>query len=452
MRLRVVALAVALIGGARQSPAQSSSGTPMMSAAVRTSADSMYAKVLARLTARGYRIDKADPEKRRLVVRPPGNNTSVEVAITPHGDSSEVAVTPLGGGGLTEQMGALITVSADATRKLKGEAHAPTPDTGELPESEWRPELFVTPRGHFWLARGGLYVADSLSGGWRLALGREGDPVDADALTIGVHMAFVGDSVAVLGMPSGPDTTAAKLYRTADGGRSWSAIPTTDLEWMDALAAAGNSVWAIGTRFAKDKRLSVFLRSDDGGVTWVRAPLPPKMNDVISVYRESNATAYAATAGYNKGPAFWRTIDAGATWSSVPTPHDQGVNKIPSYGGRIDKIARVGSWLVVREYGKVFATHADSIHWRSIDGIDYIAADQERDQLFALTSSLQAVMLDKDLNLIWQTNEYLAASRPSEVEQVLSRAGVGYVSTSHGKLYEARDSTMREVKLRRAVP
>jgi hypothetical protein len=291
-----------------------------------------------------------------------------------------------------------------------------------------------------------------LSGGWRLALGRDGDPVDADELRIGVSMAFVGDSVAILGMPLARDTTAPKLYRTTDNGRSWSAIQTTDLVWVNTMAAVGNSVWVIGTHWGKDARLSTFLRSDDGGITWAPAPMPPKMNDVISVYRESNATAYAATAGFNKGPVFWRTTDAGATWSSVPTPHDQGVNDIPSYGSRVEKIARVGSWLVVREYGKVFATRTDSIRWRRVDGIDYIAADQERDQLFALTSSLQAVMLDKDLNLIWQTNEYLAASRPSEVEQVLSRAGVGYVSTSHGKLYEARDSTMREVKLRRALP
>jgi hypothetical protein len=449
VRSRSIAIAIALIAGACHSSAPAQAGTPMASTAVRTSADSMYATVLTRLTARGYRIDKADAKKHRLVVRAPGDNTSVEVSITPHGDSSEVAVTPLGGAGLTEQMGALITVTHDATMELKGEARAASTDSSVLPKARWRPEFFVTPRGQFWLARGGLYVADSLSAGWRLALGRDGDPVGGDNLRIGVSMAFVGDSTAILGMPFGPDTAAPKLFRTADGGRSWSGIPVADVAWVNAMAAVGNSVWVLGSHWGKDARLGAFLRSDDGGVTWTRAPLPATMNDIVHVYRESQASAYAATAGYNKGPVFWRTTDAGATWTPVPTPHDQGVNDIPSYGSRVEQIARVGAWLVVREYGKVFASRADSIHWRRIDGLDYIAADRERDQLFALTSTLHAVMLDKNLDLIWQSKEYLVVSN---VEQVLSRAGAGYLSTTNGKIYEARDGTLREVKLRRALP
>ena len=169
----------------------------------------------------------------------------------------------------------------------------------------------------------------------------------------------------------------------------------------------------------------MLLRSADGGTTWDQPALPDAMNDVVHVYRVTQSLAYAATAGYNKGPVFWRTDDGGNTWTPLRTPHDQGINVIPSYGSRVEEIAMVGRWLVVREYGSVFVSSAVTIQWRPLPGVDHVTTDRVRDQLFALTPSRQAAMLDSSLSTIWKTTERIPDSEPSDVEVVAARDGVG---------------------------
>jgi len=346
-------------------------------------------------------------------------------------------------------MRASLTVANDATVGMENEGRVAPTRSGELPPSEWRPELFVSPRGTFWVARGGLYVADSLPGSWRRVFGNDKDPME---VSLGVLMAFADDSTALLGFPSiGIDEDSAHLYRTINAGRSWSPVRLADLEWVDDIAAIGPSVWLFGTRWEKEDRRGLFESSNDGGRTWARRELPAKLNDVTLLYRVSPLAAYAATAGFSKGPAFWKTTDAGATWIPVPTPHDQGLHKVPSGGVRVEQIATVGDWLVVTEYGKVFATRADSVRWRRLDSIGSIGADRERNQLFALTDSLNAEMLDRNLNVLWKSSYRIPdnpATEPSNVEKVLARDGRGYVSMTQGEIYEASDGVVRLVQPR----
>jgi hypothetical protein len=95
----------------------------------------------------------------------------------------------------------------------------------------------------------------------------------------------------------------------------------------------------------------------------------------------------------------------------------------------------------VREYGAVFVTRPDSIHWRRLPDLEDIAADRERDQLFALTKDHRPEMLDAQLNVIWQCREKIA--NPTDIEGILAQDGVGYVWMSRGTIYEARDGTLR---------
>jgi hypothetical protein len=117
---------------------------------------------------------------------------------------------------------------------------------------------------------------------------------------------------------------------------------------------------------------------------------------------------------------------------------------------RVEQIAPVGDRLIVKEYGSVFVSRADSIHWSRLDGAEHVAADADQDKLFVLTDSLYAEMLDRNLHVLWRSQERIPEAVASDVEQVLARAGVGYVSMSHGDIYEARDGTLRRVQPRAA--
>jgi hypothetical protein len=344
---------------------------------------------------------------------------------------------------------AVMIVSREATL----EPEAP-PSPGELPKARWRPQLFVTPGGRLWMARGGLYTADSATGAWRLVLGATGGPVPADELAINANMAFVGEDTAIVGLhqpmslrPKGP-----LVYRTTDRGQSWSAHELGDLTSINALATSGRSVWVFGTRWANEQRLAGFFRSADGGATWARAELPPRLSDVSDVYRVSHDTAYLATQAFNEGPVFWRTRDAGTTWEPVVTPHDQRVHEVPKSGVRVESMATVGPWLLVREYGAVFVTRADSIQWRRLEGVEHIAADRERDQLFVFTDSLQAAMLDRDLKPMWRSPNRVTDTRENGLEQVLAWRGTGFASTQHSLIYLARDGSLQLVRPRASVP
>ena len=421
-------------------------GVPTASTTQAISADSQYQLVRTRLEKRNYRIDQADPRSHRMIVRPPDQNTNVEVRITKKGDSAEVSVTPIGASNLIQGMTAVLTVTHDATFAAPGEPEPPT-QPGELPTAHWRPELFVTPTGKLWMARGGLYTADSLRGHWRRMIGIERDSVESDELLIGNHMAFVDDTTAILGLGDRFGRSSLQLFRTTDAGAAWTPIPRADLAWVDEMAAIGKSVWVFGTYWKNDTtRRATFLMSHDGGGTWIEVALPPQLNDVDHLYRVSRAVAHISVSGYEHGPYLWRTADSGSSWSVVPTPFEQHVNRIPESGVHIEEIATVGSWLAVREYGEAYVTRASSVQWRKLEGIEHVAADTVRNQLFALTKSQDAEMLDSNLNVLWRTQDRIPGGNENEVEQVLARDGTGFVSITSSNVYEARDGVLRLVR------
>lgn len=234
------------------------------------------------------------------------------------------------------------------------------------------------------------------------------------------------------------------LYRSTDGGASWSSLPTGAFEDVRAIAAVGPSVWVFATELEKQSRQAVFLRSADGGETWERMPLPEGIRSATQLYRVTADAAYLAIAGFDPGPVFWHTSDGGAHWTPVPTPHDQRLHRVPESGVHIEEIATVGDKLVVREYGRVFYSRRDTIRWHALKGIENVAADREREQLFVLTEQLEPAMLDQDFNVLWRGDRSIPRrDGRSEVTAIAAHGGVGYVVMQRGALYEAREGIMR---------
>ena len=405
-------------------------------------ADSVFAQIRSRLAQHKYHADGVDVPNRWIVVEPPGQQTKVEVRVEAKRDSATVKIEPLDAKDMVAGLQASIQVTADAALEAEKPGAVVMPASGELPRSNWRPEVFLSPLGRLWIARSGIFTTDSLFGSWRLSFDPHQAGIRDISLSLGTSMAFVDEDTLFMGLRDELDGRVhPRLYRSTDAGKSWKTVATGGVASVDVLDAIGASVWGFASYFDHEDRRTAFLRTTDGGVTWTRAPLPPRVRDVTNVYRVSPAVAYIATSGDSLQPAFWLTSDGGKSWLPMPTPKDQKVNDVPTDGVRIERIALVGEWLVVREYGKVFVTHPDSIGWRRLPDLTDIAADRERDHLFALTKNSTPEMLDANLAVIWKCRDKIP--NPDDIDGILARDGAGYVWTGHSAIYEARDGTLR---------
>jgi hypothetical protein len=341
--------------------------------------------------------------------------------------------------------------SSSASAIVYSGAHQPsqTPPlatpAGQIPGSTWRPELALAPDGHLWLASGGLFVADSLFGPWRRVLGGNTDPVEADELRIGVRFAFVGSETVLIGLGQRyPMASAPVLYRTENGGATWTSVSLANVAEIEAMSAIGSDVWLAARRA---EHAITLLRSGDGGRTWTEMPVPDVHGIVgaLGLHRSSDSVAFLYGITEDDQPSLWRTTDGGQSWSSLPAPHEQGLLELKDYDSRIEEMATVGSRILVREHGRVFVTRTTSIRWRPLEHADHIASEVGGEHVFVLSDSLLPSLLNRDLGVIWRSNRPLPLREASDVEQVLVHDGVGFVSESGGAVHEIRDGMARVV-------
>lgn len=136
------------------------------------------------------------------------------------------------------------------------------------------------------------------------------------------YLKFFDVAVGVLGLVG----TTPQLYRTHDGGRTWSSLPVPNtagsvLSWSFVDSYFG---WALITGTTAAWPLPAYLyRTEDGGLTWknlgVPAPAPDQVFEVSFTYM---TTGWLSSA--NGGPYAYRTSDFGDTWTRVPLPPPAG--------------------------------------------------------------------------------------------------------------------------------
>ncbi len=119
-------------------------------------------------------------------------------------------------------------------------------------------------------------------------------------------------TTALDGWLVGAGFDASALYHTTDGGATWAAGPSDYRGQWVAVDARGDRVRAL--------RYDGFLaRTDDGGATWTAALLPgaSSATGVADLAFFDDAVGYAVGAnGYTA-----RTSDGGATWTRLPAPN-----------------------------------------------------------------------------------------------------------------------------------
>lgn len=127
----------------------------------------------------------------------------------------------------------------------------------------------------------------------------------------------------ILGTGPDGDSQALGVYRSEDGGSTWTAANTgiPSLQ-VDALLGHGDALWAGSA--------AGLLKSPDGGSTWSLTAL---VQPVLSLQGDPNdpATIYAGTV-----EGLYRTMDSGTTWNrlgSVPVGRVTDLAMDP--GGRV---------------------------------------------------------------------------------------------------------------------
>ncbi len=111
------------------------------------------------------------------------------------------------------------------------------------------------------------------------------------------------------GWVTGQGYNNGALYRTTDGGDTWTPVPDI-LGAYVAVDVEGANIWAANVT-------GLFYRSSDNGATWNQAVLPGIPNQIRDMDFFDENTGYAVGM---YGEAF-RSTDGGLNWETLPTPN-----------------------------------------------------------------------------------------------------------------------------------
>lgn len=116
-----------------------------------------------------------------------------------------------------------------------------------------------------------------------------------------------------------PTATSWPLYRTTDGGLTWTLVPNTP-SILNAKALEFNQVTkeSVGNNLWLSTSAKILLRTTDAGLTWTAIPNvgPVAFEDA------QQGLSYYYTAS---GPHIFRTTDGGLTWQDIPFTGQPGL-------------------------------------------------------------------------------------------------------------------------------
>ncbi len=199
----------------------------------------------------------------------------------------------------------------------------------------------------FWDGENGVAFSDPVDGSFLIVTTHDGEtwhrvppesiapplPGEAGFAASGTAIATYGSDHAWFGTGGG---SVARVYRTADRGRTWSAaetpIPGSSTSGIFGISFADemNGV-AVGGDYTKRQEPSEnVIRTSDGGLTWTVAgsSLPAGVR-----YGATYVPGTAGRALLAAGPSGWGySRDRGATWTAIDTLGYNALAAAPSGG------------------------------------------------------------------------------------------------------------------------
>ena len=223
------------------------------------------------------------------------------------------------------------SLTASETVYQFNRASDPLPSGTPVPTTSLTDVVFVDPGDGFALAahRGGLVLAATTDGGssWQVVNGRL--PVTSLGTDAPAQMEFTGRQNGYLWEGAAPGATAAPLWVTADGGRSWARAPLGPV--VSDVSAIGPNVWALvgscpQSALGPACTLGVTV-SADAGSTWRPAPgpVPASLGNsaepgLVELARVSRSRAYVLSMSPGGNAILAFTADGAATWATRPVP------------------------------------------------------------------------------------------------------------------------------------
>jgi photosystem II stability/assembly factor-like uncharacterized protein len=133
-----------------------------------------------------------------------------------------------------------------------------------------------------------------------------------------VYLKFFDTAVGIVGLVG----TTPRLYRTADGGKTWSGVAVTGvggtvLSWSFVDSYFG---WVL---VSSASTATYLYRTVDGGLSWTNLGTPaPPPDQVFQVSFSYLTTGWLSSA--NGGAYAYKTSDYGDSWTRVPLPAPGG--------------------------------------------------------------------------------------------------------------------------------
>lgn len=160
-----------------------------------------------------------------------------------------------------------------------------------------------------WVGGDSGVILSTSDGGGSWALQRGADSVTVtDIFTID---SLRGWASAIRPLVDPGDWNGSLLYRTTDGGASWTerSLPDTFL----------NTLWFHDSlNGIAGGELGLLMRTTDGGATWLESNIPVTVYSTFPVKRIAFRTpehGYAVGGYPESAGVIWRTVDGGANWT-----------------------------------------------------------------------------------------------------------------------------------------
>jgi len=187
---------------------------------------------------------------------------------------------------------------------------------------------------------------------------------------LSVAFADSSQGIAINAYSSSFQTT---IYRTSDGGQSWTS---SQLPWQylnKIVAVAPNTYVIVGNAYG------LILRSTDGGQNWVEVNNTGVPSDVISDVAFADASIGVAVI--DNGSTLLRTTDGGANWSSVAAP---------AHAYRV-AFADAGHAVIVSQSGQTYYSTDGGQTWVAGDDLNVQGAENISRVIFADANTGYAV-------------------------------------------------------------
>lgn len=220
------------------------------------------------------------------------------------------------------------------------------------------------------------------------------------------HIRFFDAEHALVAGQVGTDEEA-RIFRTADGGATWTPVSLPQaLRVDDAQAMPDGHAWLVGSSGA-------LLASRDFGATWEVAGTP------FDFLQRSGSVCFETPEHglvSSFGNALKETFDGGRTWRELATPFEptrRYRRDDPEVVWEVEDIALLGNaWVVRQDHGLHARARSGEAPWKTIDfeGHAVVAARPMGDALVVVTDDQRVWRVSATLERTLACAEPLEAS------------------------------------------